>query len=223
MLVVDYSAFRRVAVQLRVICIIIIVCVLMTGCQGLGPSKSLKDVNEKLLELEDYTCDVRLLVTNNRSTMEYKLKHFYKSPDKYRLEIISPLELMGQVTIYNGKSSYIYHPGIRQYLVTEDFAGSLEYNSFIGSFIEHIRTPDRIKASTVKEGEKKLYVLEFGIPESNSYMSIEKLWLDPVEEVPVKAEIYGEDGKKNIEVFYYNFVCNSGLKDGDFEIKQNNQ
>lgn len=195
----------------------------MTGCQRFGPSKSLEDVNTKLLKLEDYTCDVRMLVTNNRSTMEYKLKHFYKSPDKYRLEIISPLELMGQVTIYNGKSSYIYHPGIRQYLVTEDFNGSLEYNSFIGSFIEYIRMSDRIKASTVKEGEKELYVLEFGIPESNSYMSIERLWLDPVEEVPVKAEIYGEDGKKNIEVFYYNFVCNSGLKDGDFEIKQNIQ
>lgn len=207
----------------RVICIIIIVCGLFTGCRGLDPMKNLEEINKKLLELEDYTCDVRMMVTNNKSTMEYKLKHFYKSPDNYRLEVIAPLELMGQVTIYNGKSSYIYHPGIRQYLVTEDFTVSLEYNSFIGSFIEYIRTPDRIKASTVKEGKKELYVLEFEIPESNSYMSVERLWLDPVEAVPVRAEIYGEDGKKNIEVFYYNFVCNSGLKDGDFEIKQNIQ
>lgn len=209
--------------QRRVICIIIIVCVLLTGCQGPDPSKSLKDVNKKLLKLEDYTCDVRMTVTNNRSTMEYRLKHFYKSPDKYRLEVIAPLELAGQITIYNGKSSYIYHPGIRQYLVTEDFTGSMEYNSFIGSFIGYIRTPDRIKASTVMEDKNELYVLEFGIPESNSYMSVERLWLDPVEAVPVKAEIYGDDGKKNIEIFYYNFVCNSGLKDGDFEIKQNIQ
>jgi len=223
MLWADCSACRRVAVRYKAICIIIIVCVLMSGCQGLKPMKNLEDVNTKLLKLEDYTCDVTMRVTNNRSTMEYKLKHFYKSPDKYRLEVIAPLELTGQITIYNGKSSYIYHPGIRQYLVTEDFTGSLEYNSFIGSFIEYIRKPDRIKTSTAKEGKKEFFVLEFGVPESNSYMSIERLWLDPVEAVPVKAEIYGEDGKKNIEIFYYNFVCNSGLKDGDFEINQNIQ
>jgi outer membrane lipoprotein-sorting protein len=54
-------------------------------------------------------------------------------------------------------------------------------------------------------------------------MSAEKLWLDPVEGVPLKAEIYGTDGKKNVEIYYSNFVCNPGLKDGDFEIIQNIQ
>ena len=54
-------------------------------------------------------------------------------------------------------------------------------------------------------------------------MSIEKLWLDPEAIVPVKAEIYGNDGKTNVETYYYNFVCNPGLKDGDFEITHNIQ
>jgi len=216
----DYVVHRRVFVQRKIICIIIFACVLLTGCHGPGSVRDYGDLSRKLLKLEDYTCDVKMRVTNNRSTMEYQLRHFYKSPDRYRLEVLAPEELKGQVTVYNGKSSYIYHPGINQYLVTEDFPGSVEYNSFIGSFMEYIKTPEKIKISSEREGQKNLYVLEFEIPESSSYMSVERLWLDPEAAVPVKAEIYGSDGKKNIEIYYYNFVCNPGLKDGDFEIKE---
>jgi outer membrane lipoprotein-sorting protein len=202
---------------------LIAVCVIFNGCTGIRPKRDYDEVSRMLIRLKDYTCDVKMRVTNNRSTMEYRLRHYYKSPDKYKAEVLSPTELEGQVTIFNGSSSYIYHPRIDQYLVTEDFSGSVEYNSFIGSFINHIKKSEGVKVSSEKEGEKELFTLEFGMPEPSKYMSIEKLWLDPEAIVPVKAEIYGSDGKTNVEIYYYNFVCNPGLKDGDFEITHNIQ
>ena len=213
-------ACRRVLVYRRVICIVIVVCVVFTGCGSLRAGRGFKEVSKKLLELETYTCDVTMRITNNKSTMEYRLKHFYKSPDKYKVEVLTPKELEGQVTIYNGSSSYIYHPGIDQYLITENFSGSVEYNSFIGSFINHIRESDDMAISDEKEGERELIVLEFKVPKSNKYMYLEKLWIDAEAIVPLKAEIYGDDAKINVEIFYDNFVYNSVLKDGDFEITQ---
>jgi len=194
---------------------------IFTGCGALKSGNSFEEVSRRLLKLNDYTCDVTMKVTNNKSTNLYKLKHFYRSPDKYRVEVLAPKELEGQVTIYNGSSSYIYHPQINQYLVTEDFSGSVEYNSFIGSFLEHIGKSDDIKISSEKEGDKELIVLEFEVAEPNNYMRVEKLWLDPEAIVPLKAEIYGNDGRTYVEVYYNNFVYNPGLKDGDFEIIQN--
>ncbi|MHB1392174.1 MAG: germination lipoprotein GerS-related protein [Clostridia bacterium] len=206
----------------RVISALIIICVVFTGCAVLKPQKNFEEVSKRLLKLETYTCDVTMRVANNKSIMEYKLKHYYKSPDKYRVEVLAPKELEGQVTIYNGSSSYIYHPGINQYLVTENFSGSVEYNAFIGSFMNHIKKTDNIKTSSEKEGEKELIVLEFELPESNSYMRLEKIWLDADNIMPVKAEIYGDDGKTNVKIHYDNFVYNPGLKDGDFDIMQKN-
>jgi outer membrane lipoprotein-sorting protein len=202
----------------RIICILIIVCVVFTGCGVLKPEKNFEKMSKRLLKLTAYTCDVTMRVTNNKSTMEYKLKHFYKSPDKYRVEILAPKELEGQVTIYNGSSSYIYHPGINQYLVTENFSGSVEYNAFIGSFMDHIRKTDDIKVSIEKEGEKELIVLEFEVLEPNNYMRMEKLWIDAEAIVPIKAEIYGNDGKTTVSVGYNNFVYNPNLDDRDFII-----
>lgn len=204
----------------RAIGMLIIVCVVFTGCGVITPKKNFKEVSKRLLKLSTYTCDVTMRVTNNRSTMEYKLKHFYKSPDKYKVEVIAPKELQGQVTIYNGSSSYIYHPRINQYLVTENFPGSVEYDAFIGAFMNHIRENDKVIVSSEKEGEKELIVLEFEVSEPNSYMCLEKLWIDAEAIVPIKAEIYGDDGRTSVEVYYYNFVHNPSLEDRDFEIIQ---
>lgn len=204
----------------RIIGMLIIVCVVFTGCGVIKPKKNFKEISRRLLELSSYTCDVTMRVTNNISTMEYKLKHFYKSPDKYKIEVIAPKELQGQVTIYNGKSSYIYHPGINQYLVTENFSGSVDYNAFIGSFMNYIRDNDKVKVSSEKQGEKELIVLEFEVPQPNSYMRFEKLWIDAREVMPLKVEIYRNDGKTSVEVDYYNFVYNPPLEDGEFSISQ---
>lgn len=206
----------------RIICVLIIVCAGLTGCGMIKQKKNFGEAGRRLLKLEAYTCDVVMKVTNNRSTMEYRLKHSYKSPDKYRVEVLAPRELQGQVTIYNGHSSYIYHPGINQYFVTEDFSGSVEYNSFIGSFMEHIRKTDEIKISYEKYGDKECIVAEFEIPEPNRYMQFEKLWIDRSEIVPLRAEIYGNDGETYVEIFYDNFVYNPRLEDRDFEIIRKN-
>ena len=206
----------------RIICVLIIVCVSFTGCGMIKQKKNFGEAGRRLLKLEAYTCDVVMKVTNNRSTMEYRLKHSYKSPDKYRVEVLAPRELQGQVTIYNGHSSYIYHPGINQYFVTEDFSGSMEYNSFIGSFMEHIRKAGEIRISYEKYGDKECIVAEFEIPEPNRYMHFEKLWIDRSEIVPLRAEIYGSDGKTYVEISYDNFVYNPRLEDGDFEIIRKN-
>jgi outer membrane lipoprotein-sorting protein len=201
---------------------LIIVCVFFTGCSVLKSRSSFEEVSKRLLKLETYTCDVTMRVVNNKSIMEYKLKHYYKSPDKYRIEVLAPKELEGQVTIYNGRSSYIYHPGINQYLITENFSGSVDYNAFIGSFMNHITKTDDIRISNEKSGEKELILLEFEVPEPNSYMRLEKIWIDAENSVPIKAEIYGDDGRTSVEVQYNNFVYNPKLKDEDFNIIHKN-
>lgn len=206
----------------KVISVLIIVCLFFTGCTAFKPKRSFEEVSKRLLKLEAYTCNVTMRVANNKSIMEYKLKHFYKSPDKYRIEVLAPEELKGQVTVYNGSRSYIYHPVIDQYLITENFSGSVEYNAFIGSFMNQVRKTEEIKVSSEKDGERELIVVEFEVPEPNNYMQHERLWLDAENIVPVKAVIFGNDGKAAVEVYYDNFVYNPGLKDGDFEIIQKN-
>jgi outer membrane lipoprotein-sorting protein len=204
-----------------IIYLLIIVCVVFSGCSGLLPEKSYDKASEKLLKLRTYTCDVEMKVTNNRSTLEYRMKHSYMSPDKYRIEVLEPMELRGQVTIHNSKGSYIYHPRINQYLITQNFSSSLEHGAFIGSFIDHMRNKEKVKVSREEDGGRVFFVLEFELSKPNRYRSMEKIWIDAEDIVPIKAEIYGEGGEKTVSVYYSNFVYNTKLDERDFEIPEN--
>ncbi|MGE5630396.1 MAG: LolA family protein [Caulobacteraceae bacterium] len=201
----------------RFVCAIILVSMVLAGCGRLGSEKTFDAACKKLLELKSYTCDVTMKVMNNKSTMEYKMKHFYISPGKYRVEVVEPEELKGQVTIYDGEHSYIYHPKINAQLVTENFPDSLECDAFIGSFISRFKDMKNVKITKEKDNDN-LYMLEFEVPEPNSYKVLERLWIDTLNAVPVKAEIYGADGKTTVSIRYTNFGYNPKLNERDFEI-----
>lgn len=206
----------------KILFLLTVVCVVLTGCSGFGPGKDFDKMREKLLKLKAYTCDVEMNVTNNKSTMRYKLKHSFKSPDRYRIEVLEPEELQGQITIHNGKVTYIYHPKIDQYLITESFSESADCQAFIGSFINHMRDKENLEIRREKVENKAYYEIELQVPEPSEYMSTEKIWIDAAEAVPAKAEIYDKTGKVTVSVQYTNFVYNPELNEGDFEIPKIN-
>lgn len=157
-------------------------------------------------------------VTNNRSTNDYVMKHYYKKAGKYRIEIASPEELKGQVTIYDGSSAYVFHPGIAQYLVTQNFIASMEHYAFAGAFLEHLEQDAGVRYAREKVGDKLYFVMEFDIENGSMYMQKEKIWFDVQELTPWKAEIYDKDGKATVQVYYDNFIMNPKLDDKLFEI-----
>lgn len=202
----------------KVICLLIIVCVVLNGCSGFSSVKSFDGAIEKLQKLKSYTCDVEMSVTNNKSTMEYKLKHSYMSPDKYRIEVVEPKGFKGQVTIHNNEGTYIYHPSINEYLAAENFSESHEHQAFIGSFISYMKDKEKLKVDKEEAQDKFYYVIEFEVPKPNDYMNREKIWIDAGSIMPEKAEIYDKNGKITVSVRYANFVCNPELNERDFEI-----
>jgi len=202
----------------RIIILLIIVCVVFTGCSGFGSGKKYERACDKLLNLKSYTCDVEMSVTNNKSTMNYRLRHSYISPDKYRIEVLEPKSLEGQVTIHNSRGTYIYHPSINEYLICEGFSDSPEGVSFAGSFINYIKSRENLKADRQQLGDQECYVLEFEVPKPNDYMNTQRIWIDVEAAVPVKTEIYDKSGKVTVDVRYSNFIHNPRLNEGDFII-----
>lgn len=190
--------------------------IVFSGCSLKG-AKSFEKTSKRLMELNSYTCNVTMRIANNKSTMEYKLKHYYKKPDKYKIEVLEPKELEGQITVYNGKQAFIYHPKINQFLATENFTGSVQHNAFIGSFLHYLNSLEKLKVRNQNIDKKDYFVLEFDISGRNQYMCLQKIWIDTVAGVPVKSEIYDKDGNVTAELLYSDFVLNVKLQDKDFE------
>lgn len=208
----------------RLLCVLLALSVscVLSGCAKPFSTSTVDEIKKQLKNLKAYQCDVKMAVTNNRSTMEYSLKHFYKRPGKYRLEIQAPDELKGQVTIYNGRTAYIYHPGIDQYLMTEDFPDSIEHDAFAGAFAERLDGAGKAQFTRVKGDDKNYLLMEFDIEKGSKYAKREKIWFDIRTAKPWKAEIYDDSGAVRVQLVYDNFSINPVLEDKLFEIAANN-
>jgi outer membrane lipoprotein-sorting protein len=202
----------------RILLIFLIVCVSLSGCAD-KTAKNTEDVQKLLMKLKTYRCDVVFAVTNNKSTNVYKAKHMYMFPDKYRIEIVEPSELRGQTTIYNGGKAYIYHPQLKTHLITENYNHSLEFSSFIGSFIESFKNNGGARFKLESFEDRQCYVLEIPIEGENPYRAFEKVWIDVENVIPVKAEILDKDNKVSAQVLYENFEENPRLEDIIFQIQ----
>ena len=204
----------------RILLIFLIVGFILSGCDH-KTAKNTEEVQKLLMKLKSYRCDVVFAVTNNKSTNIYKAKHLYKFPDKYRIEIVEPSELKGQTTIYNGEKATIYHPQLDTYLTTQNYKDSLEFSSFIGAFIECFKNNGGARFSLESLGDKQCYVLEMQIKGESPYRVVEKIWIDTVLIIPIKAEILDKDNKVSAQVLYENFEENPQLEDSLFQ-KQDN-
>jgi outer membrane lipoprotein-sorting protein len=204
----------------RILLIFLIVSIFLSGCDQ-KTAENAEDIQKLLMKLKTYRCDVVFAVTNNISTNVYKAKHMYKFPDKYRIEIVEPSELTGQTTIYNGAKAAIYHPQLNTYLVTENFDNSLEFSTFIGSFIESFKNNGGARFKIESFKDKQCYVLEMPVKGENPYRALEKIWIDAESITPVKAEIWDKDNKISAQVLYENFEENPKLEDSLFQIQDN--
>lgn len=206
--------------RLKLLLIFLIACSVLTSCSPKTANKE-ADIQRLLMKLKSYSCDVVFAVTNNKSTNVYKAKHLYKSPGKYRIEMLEPNELKGQTTVFNGDKAYIYHPQIKTYLETTNFNHSIEYSSFLGSFIQCFKDNGgaRFKLECLKD--MQCYVLEVELQGENPYRATQKVYINADNITPVKLEIL--DGKNNLtaQVLYENFKINPPLEDELFEMQNN--
>lgn len=205
---------------IRILLFFLIGCIMLCGC-GASTAKKPEDIQKFIMKLRAYKCDVIYAVTNNKSTNVYRARHFYKAPDKYRIEIIEPDELKGQTTIYNKDKAYIYHTQINTYMVTENFNATMEYSTFVGAFVEYFKSNGGARYKLESLDDIKCYVIEVPIDNPSIYRAKEKIWINAENAIPIKAELLDKDNKVNAQVLYENFEINPSLEDSLFDIQAN--
>lgn len=198
--------------------VFLIACAILSGCSS-NTVKKPENVQKFLMKLKSYKCDVVYAVTNNKSTNVYRAQHLYKAPDRYRIEMVEPAELKGQITIYNKDKAYIYYPQINNYFTTENFTNSMEYDFFVGAFVEHFKNIGGARFSLENLSGKQCYVLQIPLDTDNRYRVVEKIWIDAEKALPIKAEILDKDNNVSAQVLYENFELNTNLEDSLFEIQ----
>lgn len=172
------------------------------GCQTGESTK--EDIYEKFQEqvskIESYTCTAEIEVVGNKGKSNYTLKHYYKKPDNYKLEVISPENLKGKTMEYKGNKVLVKNPDIDDLIELPNNSKNQQY-LFIGDFIKNYLQNDEILMN-LSDSE---LILESSIPEGSEYFSKQILYINKENKTPNRMEILDKEGNIRFTVKYDNF------------------
>jgi len=189
---------------------------LISGCKKTGGS-DISKVHKMLSELHTYTATAEIIVRGNKLVGSYVVKQYFKYPDRYRLEVLSPEDKKGKTTLYDGSKIWIYHPGINQTYTMEDFKEVEETGMFPGYFARNLFSSEEAQYEVKKEGSLELIVIRVEVPGGNNYRKSQVLYIDREKNIPVKMEILDSSGNIAVTVHYREFIYNHKIDEVLFE------
>lgn len=199
--------------RLLVIYILIaIISLVLQGCVG-SEGDDYSKVHKMLAELETYTTTAEIIVRGNKMVGSYMVKQYFKYPDRYRLEVISPEDKKGKVTLYDGSKVWIHNPQIDQTYVMENFKEVEETGMFPGHFAKNLFSSEEAEYIIKEEGNTKYVVIKVEMPGGNNYRKYQILYIDRESLIPVKMEVLDGQGNVTVTVYYRDFKYNEKIDD----------
>lgn len=192
----------------------------LTACQG-RPGLTVDQVLQRVGDIYRGMEDYHALVTVQRSDSpaEIRFHLWFSRPDLYRTEVVEPVAIAGQQTLFDGQDLWFYLPGENRVLVYRGFVGDgpEEESAFTGRLIEALLTG----RETVFKGIEKLrghpaYLLETLSPSVEGPEVVDvvrrSFWIDNEVWLPIRVEEYDVDNNLVNTVIYEGIELNPGLE-----------
>ncbi|MDR1209180.1 MAG: hypothetical protein LBK41_02540 [Clostridiales bacterium] len=187
----------------------------VTACGAVTEEKSLYErISDTLTSLTSYEATATVRYYSNNSSNAYRTKQQCLATGEYRVEVLSPSEGSGNITVFDGKTIYQYNPlaGGKVSVGTTETPERSEI--FLTSFIRnHLAGREVTIAVSSEYGDPELYTaLDAVIPGDNPYLASERLIIDNKTLLPVELVIMDEKGEERVAVTYHEVEYNVSLE-----------
>jgi len=199
---------------------------MLTGC-GLLPGKAevkvepnvYSKIQKALTEMQSYRSSATVEYISNKGRNAYDVLQSCRATGEYRVDVVGPENVAGNVTISDGVTIYQFNHKIAGKVSVGIKENQERSEIFVTSFIRNYLSSQEVSVSVGNFGEGKCTVLEAIVPGEHPYLSSEKLWVDNETLKPVKLCIYDPDGSERIMVTFNTFDYNVEFDDKLFSYK----
>jgi len=192
---------------------------LLSGCGApKGDATAYEKIQNALLTMQTYEATATVVFVSNKNTHEYETLQQCRVSGEYRIEVIGPARVAGNVTIFDGKVIYQFNDRVAGKLSVGTAEAAERAELFLTSFVKNYVQSQEVSVSAAKVEGSDCTVLEANIPGDHPYLRTEKLWVDNQTLLPVKLVIYDPDGAERILVTYRSFEYNKELDGNVFKV-----
>ena len=192
---------------------------LLNSCVARREKTPLEKIVDKLQKMDSFQAEATVKYISNNKTNTYLTSQTAKSSGEYRIEVLEPVIVAGNITVFDGKiiSQYNKNTGGKISMGTSE---SMErFEILLTSFAANYFSSAEVSVLTANVQGGGQTVLEAVIPGGHKYLAAEKLWVDNTTLQPLELIIYGDDGAERIIVSYKSFEYDVKLDKGIFSVE----
>jgi len=192
------------------------------GCQSGAGTAETKNTYDKMQSIfanvKSYACEATVEYKSNKGSNVYETVQKCKTTGEYRVEVVGPDKVAGNVTLSDGKTIYQFNKRVSGKISVATKESQERSEIFFTSFIKNYTKSNETSVSAAKVESDPCTVFEALIPGSHPYLSSEKLWVDNKTFKPVKLIVYDPQGSERIIVTYKTFEYNVEINDSEFKV-----
>lgn len=193
----------------------------LSGCGSpIVQQKSLYErISDTLTSLESYEATATVRYYSNNSSNAYETKQQCLTTGEYRVEILSPSEGAGNITVYDGNVITQFNPLVGGKKTFGKVDKPDRYEIFLTSFIRnHLAGQEVTIACIANPDDERFTTLEAVVPGDNPYLATERLVIDNETLKPVELIILDPQGEERISVTYKEIEYNVKLDESVFTL-----
>lgn len=173
-------------------------------------------VREMLLGLEAYQAEASVEYISNRGSNVYDTLQLATADGRYRVEILAPENLAGNITLFDGQTITQLNPRVSGRLVVGVRENPERSEIFLTSFIRNYLNSQETAVSVGSFGQSNLTVLDAVVPGNHPYLATSRLWIDNDTLSPTRMVIYDRDDTERVIISYTSFTPNPTISDDMF-------
>lgn len=207
----------------RLVFLALIVAALFTGCSGKTKEEKVDEsaygrIQKQLMNTTSYESEAAVKYISNKNSNEYETLQQCKITGEYRVEVVGPEKVAGNITIFDGTTISQFNKRISGKISVGSKESQERSEIFLTSFIKNYVKSHEVSVTAANMGEGKATVLEAVIPGEHPYLAKEKLWVDNKTLKPIQLVIYDPDGSERIVITYKTFTYNVSFEEEVFKI-----
>lgn len=202
---------------------LILLLTLMTIlCSCADPEKQAdiyEQIYKKYNQVNSYQCQVKMVVAGNKTTKEYVMNQYYKSPDRYKMVILEPEEIKGLTTVYVHNEVTTFQPEIQGKFTLLNYTPIDKSYIFLPDFFKTFYQSEQASVTATSQQKNRYTVLKADIPGNNIYRYSQGIWIENDTLLPYKIEVYDIKQRPVIRVIFEEVQINPVLEDNIFEVQ----
>ena len=210
---------------LQVLMGIVLAAVVVSACSllparedGGGVSASTYErIHEALMNMHSFSAEATIKYISNKNTNEYITLQHAKMSGEYRIEVMGPDELAGNITVFDGTTIYQFNPNVSNQIAISVNETPERSQVFLTSFIRNYIASGQSAAEVGSFEEGEATIFEATIPEEHPYMHIQRLWMCNETLNPLQMIVFDAGGVERIVITYNSFEYDPELEAGLFE------